>query len=286
MDIRYIFSIVSLSFVFLLILIDPTCYRSSAFLICTESRPQSRVSFSKEKGSTSIEPVRNSNFDRNFRKANRGNVNSYTPVSKTTLMMGKNEVDNFEPKANIKFLSKIFVPVFLSLNIFSLDLGNIDITLDKSQSLKLHHHKVANAAESKPSSREYEQQIVAGYDKLEELLAKWDKLEDHGDAVRRYLGTVGTKSPLFKLDRAFRCIREDIFAGEERYADLDALEFAEQSQAVLDGIKNSDFLAYSSIFSSYGNGGDDINLVNSSKDQVVETIRMYKDLLKYMHLQK
>ena len=175
----------------------------------------------------------------------------------------------------------------LSFNLFSFDLVNTNFNSEQRQYSQLHHHKtIANAAESRPTSLEYEQQILAGYDKLEELVLKWDKLEDHGDAVRRYLGTVGTKSPLFKLDRAFRCIREDIFAGEERYADLDALEFAEQSQAVLDGIKNSDFLAYSSIFSSYGNGGDDINLVNSSKEQVVETIRIYKDLLKYLHIQK
>jgi hypothetical protein len=37
---------------------------------------------------------------------------------------------------------------------------------------------------------------------------------------------------------------------------------------VLDGLKNSDFLAYSSIFSGYGNGGGGTNYLDESKKQV------------------
>jgi hypothetical protein len=55
---------------------------------------------------------------------------------------------------------------------------------------------------------------------------------------------------LFRLNKALDGLREALLDDEK----VDVLTLAEESAALLSAITNADFLAYSSNFSSYGNG--------------------------------
>lgn len=63
------------------------------------------------------------------------------------------------------------------------------------------------------------------------------------------------------------------------------LELAEASQAVLDGIKNADFLAYSANFASYGNGGGGTDYLQESYKAMQTTLATYRDLLGILQLE-
>lgn len=64
--------------------------------------------------------------------------------------------------------------------------------------------------------------MQAGYRVLSGLVSdeeQWRAIHDKGDGdqVRRRLGTVGTSSPLFRLDKALSAIRDDVLAHEDQY---------------------------------------------------------------------
>ncbi|EKX41636.1 hypothetical protein GUITHDRAFT_164343 [Guillardia theta CCMP2712] len=92
----------------------------------------------------------------------------------------------------------------------------------------------------------YLSQIDAGYQTLVELQEKWDGYiaAGDGDVIRRRLGTVGNKSPLFNIRKAFEgamkaCARRSDISGEE----LDELE--EEFNIILSLIAEVDYNLYS-----------------------------------------
>ncbi len=75
---------------------------------------------------------------------------------------------------------------------------------------------------------------------LDELSTNWDRIATDGDNVRRYLGTVGVTSPLFKIRGGLK--------GVLKAADLpdafDAVAFAEASERFLAELQDAEGDAY------------------------------------------
>jgi hypothetical protein len=62
------------------------------------------------------------------------------------------------------------------------------------------------------------------------------------------------------------------------------LEFADAAQRVLDKIKDADFLAYSSNFSNYGNGGGDTDYLEESHKAIKPALEAYSELVQMIGL--
>jgi hypothetical protein len=68
---------------------------------------------------------------------------------------------------------------------------------------------------------------------------KWAAEVGGGDAIRTQLGTQGTTSPLFQIEKAFKALRDS------EYVD-DFIEFQETGEAFMDALYQADSLANSS----------------------------------------
>lgn len=98
----------------------------------------------------------------------------------------------------------------------------------------------------------YFTQLRAGQSEMRRCLKDWTALthadrdtDFDGDAVRRIIGTVGTASPLLRIDKVFATIRKGILASSDpRYEDVDVERFVELSEAVVQGLRDTDYLAY------------------------------------------
>ena len=95
----------------------------------------------------------------------------------------------------------------------------------------------------------YSSQIQAGYETLVDLGERWDAYvaAGDGDVIRRRLGTVGTKSPLHNIRKAFEgalkvAAISPLFEEEQ----LDALEF--DSNKIMQGIAEIDYNLYATGF--------------------------------------
>eukprot|EP01031_Cornospumella_fuschlensis_P042287 gene42287-51638_t len=62
--------------------------------------------------------------------------------------------------------------------------------------------------------------------------------------------------------------------------DLDVVEFEEPARELLEALNQADFLAYSSIFSEYGNGGGGADYIKDSHAQVKRAVLLMDDVLK------
>eukprot|EP00438_Fugacium_kawagutii_P023609 Skav205965 [mRNA] locus=scaffold442:605548:612005:+ [translate_table: standard] len=99
----------------------------------------------------------------------------------------------------------------------------------------------ASAAEA--AQMEPKEQVTAAMQKLEELTdpENFKKVAaGGGDNIRRQVGTVGTSSPLFDVDKAWKALAEE---AEDPEAYVEVLE------RFTKGITRADADAYSSIFS-------------------------------------
>ena len=111
--------------------------------------------------------------------------------------------------------------------------------------------------------------LDAALSELQQLDKGWEQIvHGEGDNVRRRLGTVysppSCDSPLCSMDLFLsRFQRAHGEAG-----DLDLEAFEEPAAAFLQALNQADFLAYSSIFSEYGNGGGGANYIALSHEQV------------------
>lgn len=120
-------------------------------------------------------------------------------------------------------------------------------------------------------------QIEAGYQALLDLRENWDaKTKDYdGDVVRRVLGTVGVKSPLFN-------IRKPLFKSWQIVADTttdDALIERLESEwnEVINGIASVDFQLYSVSFTELTESKE--NLLSQGRKALSDTIDVYSDML-------
>lgn len=73
---------------------------------------------------------------------------------------------------------------------------------------------------------------------IDAMLSDWSSLKS-GDAVRVQLGTQGTTSPLFQIEKAFKVLREE---------SSDIVEFTEASDDFLRLLSAADSMAYSANF--------------------------------------
>lgn len=106
-----------------------------------------------------------------------------------------------------------------------------------------------------------------GLAELQSLDSDWDSIvRGNGDNVRRRLGTVYKpplcESPLCSMDSF---IPKFVKAHPD---DLDLLSFEGPASEFLQALNQADFLAYSSMFSDYGNGGGGADYIADSHEQV------------------
>ncbi|PXF44421.1 hypothetical protein BWQ96_05864 [Gracilariopsis chorda] len=124
----------------------------------------------------------------------------------------------------------------------------------------------------------YLPQIEAGYQALLGLDRDWEaKTKDFdGDVVRRVLGTVGVKSPLFN-------IRKPLLKSWQIVADTSTDdELIERLETewndVINGISSIDFQLYSASFTELTESK--MSLVKQGREALKDTIAVYENLLK------
>jgi hypothetical protein len=116
-----------------------------------------------------------------------------------------------------------------------------------------------------------------GYEDLQDLDKNWDTVvKDSGDNIRRVLGTVYANpcsSPLCSFPTFV-----NKFA-KANVDDLDLSAFDGPSNELLEALNQADFLAYSSVFAGYGNGGGGEDYIGGSRKQVQRGIAAFKEVL-------
>jgi len=114
---------------------------------------------------------------------------------------------------------------------------------------------------------------------LEMLDNSWDTVVmNKGDNIRRKLGTVYTppicSSPLCGVSNY---IPKYV---KTHYDDLDVVSFEDPSNRFLQAYNQADFLAYSSMFADYGNGGGTgTDYIELSHEQVKKAIEATKEMI-------
>lgn len=112
---------------------------------------------------------------------------------------------------------------------------------------------------------------LAARDELVSLDQNWDKVvAAGGDGIRRRLGTVysppACTSPLCSFN-----LFTDKFVSRH-FDDIDYEAFEAPSAALIEALNQADFLAYSSVFADYGNGGGGVDYIANSRAQVERAI--------------
>ena len=112
---------------------------------------------------------------------------------------------------------------------------------------------------------------LAARDELASLDKNWDKvISSGGDGIRRRLGTVysppACTSPLCSFN-----IFTDKFVSRH-FDDIDYAAFEAPSADLIEALNQADFLAYSSVFADYGNGGGGVDYIANSRVQVQRAI--------------
>ena len=108
---------------------------------------------------------------------------------------------------------------------------------------------------------------------LDDLLNDWSTVSAKGgDGIRMKLGTQGTSSPLFLIDKAFNALRESEFVD-------DFIEFQEISEEFSLALYRADSMAYSANFAGgSGKPTPPSFYIEKSKTEVVEMQRIAKKL--------
>lgn len=120
-------------------------------------------------------------------------------------------------------------------------------------------------------------QIEAGYKTLTNLRDNWEAKTSayDGDVIRRELGTVGVKSPLFGIRKVFLKAWQLI---AEESPDQDLIERLESEwNDVLDKISSVDFQLYSVGFTELRETKD--SLVTQGRASLDSLISVYDDML-------
>mmetsp|Transcript_11953 Transcript_11953/g.12017 ORF Transcript_11953/g.12017 Transcript_11953/m.12017 type:complete len:217 (+) Transcript_11953:152-802(+) len=130
------------------------------------------------------------------------------------------------------------------------------------------------AASNFPEMSRYE----AGLAELKRLDSNWDRIvQGEGDNIRRCLGTVYTPPKCENPLCSFPTFTEKFIRAHGDELDLE--EFEEPSSALLTALNQADFLAYSAIFSEYGNGGGGADYINDSHKQVKKAIDLMQQVI-------
>ena len=119
---------------------------------------------------------------------------------------------------------------------------------------------------------------------LDELAANWDRIATDGDSVRRYLGTVGVTSPLFKIRGGLK----GVLKAKDLPDAFDAVAFAEASEAFLNDLQDAEGDAYGAQFADYstsvGSGGQSpsATMLGKARKDVERAQGSYAELLKLL----
>eukprot|EP01038_Epipyxis_sp_PR26KG_P006018 gene6018-8288_t len=114
----------------------------------------------------------------------------------------------------------------------------------------------------------------------EKVLTSGGPQSPEGDNIRRKLGTVYSPPKCESSLCSF-----PIFVNKFARAhtdDLDVSAFEEPINKFLEALNQADFLAYSSVFSDYGNGGGGKDYLNDSHNQVKRAIVELKEVIKVL----
>lgn len=146
-----------------------------------------------------------------------------------------------------------------------------------------HHHHHYQIYISNNRAYAYEGDDIARFtsilSELEVLDNSWDSVVlNKGDNIRRKLGTVYTPpqctSPLCGVSNY---IPKYV---KTHYDDLDVVSFEDPSNKFLQAYNQADFLAYSSMFADYGNGGGTgTDYIEQSHEQVKKAIEATKEMI-------
>ena len=119
---------------------------------------------------------------------------------------------------------------------------------------------------------------------LDELAANWDRIATDGDSVRRYLGTVGVTSPLFKIRGGLK----GVLKAKDLPDAFDVVAFAEASEAFLNDLQDAEGDAYGAQFADYstsvGSGGQSpsATMLGKARKDVERAQRSYAELLRLL----
>ena len=138
----------------------------------------------------------------------------------------------------------------------------------------------AVAAPSKAASpAAAKQQILAGYDELGRLLRDFEAVVSGGggDGVRRVLGTVGTTSPVYLIEPAFRLL----FDADESLP----MEYIETVESLMRNLAAADSEAYSAIFIEFSSAkGKPADYFGRSKQAVARARDDWRQLMDYLSM--
>mmetsp|Transcript_15269 Transcript_15269/g.45598 ORF Transcript_15269/g.45598 Transcript_15269/m.45598 type:complete len:182 (-) Transcript_15269:26-571(-) len=82
-------------------------------------------------------------------------------------------------------------------------------------------------------------QWKAASKEINDILKDWESIQGGGDGIRRRIGTVGTTSPLFQIEKACRALIPEA---------EDPVEFGDALEELVLGLGRVDGMAYSSNF--------------------------------------
>ena len=122
-------------------------------------------------------------------------------------------------------------------------------------------------------------QITEGYAALSGLLDGFEEVTSAGggDGVRRVLGTVGTESPCYLIEPAFRLL----FDADENLP----MEYIESVESLMRNLASADSEAYSAIFIEFSSAkGKPEDYFKRSKAAVARARDDWKALMGYLQM--
>ena len=122
-------------------------------------------------------------------------------------------------------------------------------------------------------------QIAAGFTEINRLFAEFDSIVagGGGDNVRRALGVVGTESPIYLIEPAFRLLFES--------DDTLPMEYIELVESLMRNLSSADSEAYSAIFIEFSSAkGKPADYFARSKVAVGKARDDWKALMDYLKM--
>jgi len=123
-------------------------------------------------------------------------------------------------------------------------------------------------------------QIVTGYSTLGMLVDDFDKVtaKGGGDGIRRVVGTVGTDSPVYLIEPAFRLL----FDADETLP----MEYIEKVESLMINLASADSEAYSAIFIEFSSAkGKPEDYFKRSKAAVLRAREDWRELMAFLQLE-
>jgi len=150
--------------------------------------------------------------------------------------------------------------------------GNMPAVQGKTSNMDGSVKKASTPAAAK-------EQIAAGFTELGRLLDNFDDVTSSGggDGVRRVLGTVGTDSPVYLIEPAFRLL----FEADETLP----MEYIEKVESLMQNLASADSEAYSAIFIEFSSAkGKPADYFKRSKVAVGKARADWQELMGFLKM--